>query len=807
MRPPALITSASVALLLAGAVASAQQAPPPNPLSPGSLSSPMPGPMPSAAPSLEAPAPAEEPAETGPNVAAITVQGNRRVETEAMKAQLATKAGKPLDPKLVDQDVRTLWKLGFFSDVQVDEAQADGGGVKLAFIVAEKPSVHEVRIEGNDELSKDDLKDEFEVKAYQILDDESARKTVAKIQAKYVDKGYYLAEVTYRLEPMPDNEVDVVFVVNEHAKVVVKEIRFVGNSHVSADELKTYLQTQEGGYLSFLTSTGNYKEDVFQRDLLVLQGVYYDKGYIAIRVGKPALALSADKRFLYVTIPLEEGEQYSIGKVDFSGDLLKPKEELFKLLQIKGRDIFSNTRLRHDMQALNDLYKDQGYAYVNVTPDAPTHTAERTVDLTFDIQRGPKVTIDRIEFAGNDRTRDKVLRREMRVYEGDLYSGTGIEVSKQRITALGYFDSVDVETKQGNAPDRMDVVVTVKEKPTGTFQVGFGFSNVEQFIGTAQISQDNLFGWGWTGSFNLQLSSLRQLFQLSFLDPYWFDTKLTFSVDAYRTELFYPGFTRKANGSTLTLGYELYEDFRLFAAYTLEYVGVTPSVGTSLLLAGSFSSGLTSSVRFSFNYDKRDNRLFPTKGFVSSASAEFAPTWLLSQNLFQRYKLVERFYYPLPLGAVFKINANLSYIRATGVNPIPISERFFEGGVNTLRGYALLTVSPTVRVGAQIDPNSPLVDFPVGGNKELITNVEIEFPIAAQIGIRGVAFYDFGNAWDDHHDFFGDPRYPGGMLHDVGLGLRWFSPIGPLRFEWGVPLIRRDGDDPYQFQFTIGNFF
>ncbi len=746
-----------------------------------------------------------------PAVAELGIQGNRRVETDAIRAQLGTKLGRPLDKKQVRQDVLALSKLGFFSDIQVFEEETDRGP-KIIFQVVEKPSVREVRIEGNEELSKDDLKDEFEVKAFQIFDDEKARKTAQKIQAKYVDKGYYLADVTYRLEQKPNNDVDVVFAVNEHAKVMVKEIRFLGNAHVAAEELKSYLQTQEGGYLSFITSAGNYREEIFQRDLLVIQGVYYDKGYINIRVGKPTLALSPDKRLLFITIPLEEGLQYSIGKLDLTGDLLRPKEQLLALLSIREGETFNSSKLRRDMQLLTEMYKDEGYAYVNVTPDTGVHPEARTLDLTFEVQKGQKISIEHIEFAGNERTRDKVLRREMRIYEGELYSGTGINQSKARITALGYFEpgSVEMETKRGSADDLMDVVVTVKEKPTGTFQVGFGFSNVEQFIGTAQIAQDNLFGWGYTASFNLQISSLRQLFQLSFLNPYVFDTKATLSIDAYRTQLFYPGFVRTSNGGTPTIGYELFEDFRVFAAYTLEYVNVVPSAGTSLLLANYFSSGRTSSIRFSFNYDKRDNRLFPTKGYVSSASAEFAAPWLYSQNLFQRYKLVQRVYFPLPLGVVFKINGSLSYIRSTSGQPIPISERFFEGGVNSLRGFSLLSVSPTVRVGAQTTFDSPLVDFPIGGNKELIFNFEFEFPIAAQIGIRGVVFYDAGNAYGEDEDLFLDrqhPNFPLGMLHDVGLGLRWFSPIGPLRFEWGIPLTPRPNDQPYQFQFTIGNFF
>src|SRR5206468_6827941 len=310
----------------------------------------------------------------------------------------------------------------------------------------------------------------------------------------------------------------------------------------------------------------------------------------------------------------------------------------------------------------------------------------KIVDINFSFQKGNLVTIEKIEDVGNNKTRDKVIRREMRINEGDLYSGTGIRVSKQRVTALGFFDSVEINTRRGSTDDKMIVEVAIKEKLTGTFQVGFGFTGGESFFGQAQLSQNNLFGYGHTASLGLQISSIRQLFQLSYLDPYFLDTPWTASIDLYRSELIFSGFDRQAIGTALTAGYEIFEDFRFFGTYTLEGVDVTPNGNSAQLLRNQFLAGRTSSIRFSFNYDKRDNRLFPTAGHLESASAEFAPSFLGSENLFQRYRLIERRYWPLPLGMVFKVNAALGYIRSTDpVNrPIAISEKFFAGGINSL---------------------------------------------------------------------------------------------------------------------------
>src|SRR5437016_1832404 len=605
--------------------------------------------------------------------------------------------------------------MGYFNDVKLDVSLAKPPvtGYVLTVLVSEKPAVREVKLEGNEELSKDDFKDTLEIKQFQILDQEAVRKSAKKIQEKYVEKGFFLAEVTPKTIPQPNNEVDVVFVMNEHAKVTVKEIRFVGNRAIPTDELKAAMITQEGSFWSFLSSAGTYREDAFARDEYVLQGMYYDRGYLYVKFGKAAIELSPDRRFIFITIPIEEGDPYDIGKIDVAGDLLEPKDKLLSLVETKRGARFSKTILQRDLQILADVYKDKGYAYANVTPDTDVHAENRTVDIIFTFQKGNLVTIEKIEMVGNTKTRDKVIRRELRVNEGDLYSGTGIRLSKSRVTALGFFDSVDINTRRGSADDKMIVEVTVKEKLTGTFQVGFGFTGGESFFGQAQLAQNNLFGYGHTASLALQISSIRQLFQLSYLDPYVLDTPWTGSIDLYRSELVFSGFDRSANGGSLTAGYDFtnlapwLEDFRLFLTYTLEQVTVSAAVGTQDVLANQFSSGRTSSVPIPVTSDKRDNRLFPTNGHLESASAEFASSLFGSQNLFQRFRLIERFYRPMWLGMVFKTNISLGYIRATDPinHPIAISEKFFEGGINSIRGYSLRSISPTLKIVNSREPN------------------------------------------------------------------------------------------------------
>jgi outer membrane protein insertion porin family len=423
-----------------------------------------------------------------------------------------------------------------------------------------------------------------------------------------------------------------------------------------------------------------------------------------------------------------------------------------------------------------------------------------------------------------------VIRRELRIYEGERFSGTGLRQSRQRVNALGFFETAEITTKPGSTDDKVIAVVEVKERPTGTFQIGAGFSSYENFILTGQISQQNFFGWGQTLSLQVQWSRIRQLYQIQFVEPYFLDTRWTFAFDLYRSEGIYTTFTREATGGSVTWGYELsglapwwsfarrLEDMRLFATYTNENVDVT-AVEAPTIVDDLFTSGTTSSVRLSLQWDKRDNRLFPTSGFFLAASSEVAPPLLAPEslfgdavNLFTRYSFDARYYQPVWRGIVARGKLTLGLIRDWDANhPVPISERFFVGGINSVRGYRFLSIAPRRSVRVLDTPDSPSELITVGGDKQAVVNLELEFPLFPEAGIRGVAFMDMGNAFAKGQ--YSDPEVSLSLYKSVGFGIRWISPIGPLRFEWGFPLNRRTDpagdvvDEPVDFQFTIGNFF
>ncbi len=757
--------------------------------------------------------PPEAQAPDGEKIADIKVEGNRRVEVAAVERALKHREGEIFEPAKTGEDLKALWALGYFSDIQL-VTEKISGGLLYRIQVTERPSVREVKLQGNDELSNDDLKESLDVKPFSILDLDAVRRNAKKIQEKYVEKGYFLAEVSHRLDKVPGStEVDVVFVIREHSKVMVKEIRLLGNHKVATRDLKGVMATKEGGFLSFITSEGTYREELFQRDLAVIQATYLDRGFVNVKVEKPSVSISADKRYIYITIPIEEGEQFSISKLDVSGDLLQSKEKLMRLMKSRDGQLFNRSLLAADIQAITDLYYDQGYAYANISPLTQLHPDTKTIDLNFDIQKGRQVTIERIEMVGNTKTRDRVIRREMRIYEGELFNGSGLKLSKERITALGYFETVEVSHKPGSDDGRVVVQVDVKEKATGSFNVGLGFSNNENFIFTAQVSQNNLVGWGQSVSASVQWSSLRQYLQFSFYDPYFLDTRFIFSTTLSRIQIDRFSYIRNSTGGDIGLGYYLFDNFIAQLTYTLEYVRVEQrsSANAARLPPGLFVNGINSAARLSLTYDKRNNRLFPSKGHMQFASAELAPSFFGSDFQYARYTAFSRFYVPLFWGLVFKSNSTIGYVQQLNPNSrIPLSELYQLGGINSLRGYQLNSISPSIRVASNSSADATSSQFNIGGNKQVSFNFELEFPIFDKVGIKGVFFYDAGNAFSAAENFFQSTQYrlPLGLFHSVGFGFRWFSPLGPLRFEWGFPLNQRPGiDRPSQFNFTIGNFF
>ncbi len=789
----------------------------------------------------------------GRRISHIDVKGQGRVSGDDIRATIKLKEGLPCTDGEVSRDAQAIWDLGYFRDVRVEGEPHDEGAqrdIALHFIVDERPAIGEIKYVGNDALDTSDITEKVTLKAGAILSIPEVKTQVQKIKDFYGEKGFFLAEVHYELKEKPNNEVEVSFVISEGAEVSVRRIHFVGNDKMSDHELHSIMQTSQMNVFSFVSSGDRYKREIFDDDVNRLHALYYDHGYLTVEMGEPRIELTPDRRYIDVTIPIKEGPRFKVSRVrvmevDEQGKEIEPlpgRKKLREGVELNPGDWFSRSTIAKNLQDVTRYYRDRGYAKAEIVPDTALHMDKREVDVAVTIRRGPLVYIQRINIKGNSKTRDAVLRREARILEGQLYSQTLVERSKERMVALGYFQSVDVSEEDGSAPDRLIINFEVAEKPTGTFQLGAGFSSQETFLLNGQVQQENLFGRGQSLAFNLQLSGIRQLAQIRFVEPYVGTTDWSASVELFKILRQQRDFNRDSTGGSITFGHPLpifdFEDhLRLYATYRLENVNITPATGgvfgtggglnyqlyTFLPLRNLFNSGWTSAVRVTLSWDTRNNRLFPTKGVLATASSEISDHNLGSTADFIRNDVNFRFYQPIWGPFVFKMNTQWGLITSRDGKGVPIYERYFLGGIFDVRGFPIQSLGPRLAIPTSFeDPSFQNIGArgePFGGNMELYYNAEIEFPIIDSVGIKGVIFQDAGNTWNLEKALCKpaarnmDPQTaPCGLHADFktawGFGIRWFSPLGPLRFEWGFPFRpRRPYEDTVQFQFTVGNAF
>jgi len=769
-------------------------------------------------------------AKEGATVDEVRVAGNRRVEAGSVLDRAKTAEGRPLDRKQVSRDIRDIYDLGYFADVKVDATETSDGKVVVTFVVLEKPAIGEIRYEGNREVDDDTLKEKVTLKQNTILDVNRVEESVEKIRKTYTDKGYYLAEVDYDIRMMDEtsNRVSVVYEIQEFQKVQVKRITLIGNENIPDQELKRTMKTREGSFLSIISDAGNFVEEDFQSDLQRLTAYYYDKGYVEVDVGTPSVRLSKDKQFLFISIRIDEGKQYSVGSVSLQGDMLVERESLRNKIELAENETFSYGQMRRDSETLKTFYQDRGYAYAEAKPLTTINRGAQTVDVTFRLKQNEKVYFKRIQVRGNQKTSDEVIRRELEMQPGDLYSNEAVEQSKRQVKRLGYFKNVDVTTQKASEADRINATVQVKERRTGNFQVGAGFSSTESFIFNAKVSQENLLGRGQSLSLQARVSAIRQMFNLRFTEPWLFDTRWRFSIRGFNFEYAFQDFTRESTGGDVTFGYPISEPLNLDipgdlvaqGSYKLERVQIEAGgrSGISQRPGSFFAGGITSSIGAELQLDTRNNRLFPSEGQYHTAGIEYADEQVtLSETEFVKYDFESRVYIPLVWEFVLRLNGELGYITSLSPNRrVPLFERYLVGGPRSMRGFEYSTLGPTERVARSGgDPGSSLSDFHIGGNKQLLLTAEIEFPILTAAGLKGVVFADAGNAFDSGQPFTlaldlfedSDDRYRDVLRTAVGFGVRWRSPLGPLRFEWGFPLQRVRGERPRVFHFTIGNAF
>ena len=721
-------------------------------------------------------------------VADIVVTGNRRIESEAVKRAIKTKVGDMYSPLRVSEDLKAVHAMGYFDDIRI-ESETVPTGRRLIFKVVEKSTIRMIRFKGNIAYDDDKLKESLTISTGAVLNEARLQENVKRIEDLYKGKNYHGVKVAYNLKELENNQSDVEFAIEEGSKMRIKNIFFEGNTVFSDKQLKKQMRTSEKGFFSWITSSGELNQEDLNADAGNIAAFYMNNGYIQAKVGDPQVVFQPE--WIDIAIKIEEGPRYKVGAVDIKGDLIRPKDELLKKLKIAKEPFFSREVVRNDVLALTDLYSDDGYAYAEVFPQVGQNVEQLTVDITYNLDKGSPVFFEKIIISGNTRTRDKVIRRELNVYEQELYRGQQLKKGVRNLHRLEYFEDVKVDTQKGSADDKMVLKVDVKEKPTGAFTVGGGYSSMEDFFFMASVSQRNLFGRGQELTFKGMLGGRSDRYTLSFTEPWLFDIPLTAGIDLYNWSVDWDTYEKESRGGAVRLSYPIFDYTRLIGIYGYEVTNITDVTAYApRSIKELLGENATSKVTGGIVYDSRDRLFNPTEGANHLLTVEYAG--LGGDIAFTKTVGEAGWYIPLYKSLVGFVHGKAGYVDQGSDGKLPDYERFYLGGINSLRGFDWRDVHV-------IDTDGTVI----GGDKFVQGNVELIFPLFKTAGLMGVVFFDTGNVYATSQNVD-----LGNLRESAGFGIRWYSPLGPIRLENGYILDPRTGESNNgRWQFTMGAAF
>ncbi len=741
-----------------------------------------------------------------PVVNSIEIKGLKRIEEGAVKAKLSQKIGEPISQEKTNEDIKSIFKMGYFDDVKV-EIEPFEGGVKVFYIIKEKPTIIKVEFQGNKELDDAKLKEKVTITPGSIADTVLIQDNAVNIGKLYEEEGYWHSNIVPVVKKITDSEVSLTYQIDEGTKVKIKNILFEGNKNISSSKLKKAMDTKEWWLFSFITSSGYYKKDQMTADIDKIKDVYFDNGYIKAIVSEPEITLDKPPKSMTIKMQISEGSQYRLSSINFAGNKVYDRETIQKRIKMVPNEIFRKSLLGKDLRSISELYSENGYALVSVVPDLLPDDSNKTVGVMLNIDEGDKYRIGRVEISGNTKTRDKVIRREIRLAEGDTFDSSKLKRSYERINNLGFFDQVEMVPKPKPEEKAVDLEVKVKERPTGFLSVGGGYSSVDKFIGTVDLTQGNLFGKGQYIKLKAELGGVSSFYELSFRDPYFLDSPYALSTGVYHTTREYLEYDKKATGFYVGLGKDLAEFLRADVSYNFENATIyNIQDDASKVITDQEGNATTSSISPTLVRDSRDNYLDPSRGSRNSISFTFAG--LGGSNAFIKGLLDSGWFFPVgATNTTIMLRGRFGY--GTGIfgKELPLYENFYVGGIDTVRGLGFGEGGPKDKQRKEIypDPNVPPVyktvdGDPIGGNTELIFNAEYIFPIFPEMKLKGVTFFDAGQAYEDFHNF-------GSLRYTTGLGVRWLSPMGPIRLEWGYNLDRKEDESASKFEFAFGTFF
>lgn len=724
-------------------------------------------------------------------VQAIEISGNQRIESTAIVGRLTLEIGDLVTQTTLKEQIQNIYQMGFFDDVQV-QTEPIAQGIKVRFLVKEKPFTVDIVFDGNDHLSDDKLQEVITLRSQVFLDQQQVKISVQKIREAYRKDGYHKSEVIPIVEELGETRDRITFFIQEGTQARIETINFIGANVVKKDALIDVLANREYvPIISWITDAGVFRQEEIPNDVERLKEFYSNRGYLDVQVGRPEVELSEYKESFTLTFHIVEGQPYTVSNIEFKGNTIFEKEELEVDLSIVPGDVFQRTLIRSEVGRITDLYGVKGYSFAEVTPSILPNPENLTTSVTFTIKEGSLIRVREIRISGNDKTRDNVIRRELRVDEQAVIDSVGIKRSFQRLNNLNFFETVEILPQQVEE-DKVDLDVKVKEKPTGSFSIGGGFSTLDQFTLIANITEANLFGLGYLVRVRGQLGGRRTIGVLTFRNPALFDGPTFFQADAFSTETDFLTYEQETRGGTLRVGRSLSEYIRGSVTLLAEEITIkNPSSDAGPTIEAQLGDQSTTGFRANIMRDTRDNLIDPRTGLRTGLRVGFGSSVFGGTNDFYSFSLDALKYIPFPfLDLRWATRGRFGIAEGYSGDDVPLTELFFVGGINTVRGFKFGRAGPVTTGGTLL-----------GGTKQIIFNNELIFPILPDAKLSGVLFFDYGEGLAKGQDLTLDLRA------GTGLEVRWVSPFGPLRGAWGINLDPRGGEDSTVFEFSVGNVF
>ena len=740
----------------------------------------------------------------------IRVEGLQRVEPGTVFSYLPVQVGERFTSEKAADSIKALYATGFFRDVQI-KAQGD----VLIVIVEERPTISRIEFTGMKEFDSEVVRKSLRtvgVADARFYDKALIDKAEQELKRQYVSRGLFAAEVVTTVTPGARNQVAIFFNIDEGPSAKIKEINFIGNKAFSESTLRGEMQLQTGGWLSWYSKDNLYSKQKLTADLETIRSYYLNRGYLEFVIESTQVSITPDKKDIYLTISIREGNKFTVKNISLAGELLGKEKEFQSLLTIKPGETFSSAKLAEGTKAIAEKLGSYGYAFAVINPQPDIRRDLNEVDITLVVNVGRRVYVRKVEITGNAKTRDLVIRREMRQFESSWFDSEKIRLSKERVNRTGYVKDSEITTADvPGSPDQVDINVKVEEKPTGAISIGAGFSSTEKLIFTAGINQENALGTGTSIGLNFALGKINQSLALSQYDPYFTEDGISRYTDLfYRSTkpLFYVGdaaYQIKSVGTNLKFGVPYTEVDRIFfgSGYELFDINVTQNTpqpyqnyasawGVATPPGGRVQ---TYSIPATVGWarDGRDSALIPSKGSLQRLSAEVGTP--LGNLTFYQLNAQYQHYYSFSKGNILSFNGEVGYGEAYGSKPYPITKNYYVGGIGSVRGYAPGSLGPQYL--------NPFVgrSLPTGGQSKIVTNVEYTFPVpgsGVDKTLRLFGFVDGGNAFQDINLV---------LRYSYGVGLSWISPLGPLKFSYGMPIKSQPNDNIQRLQFQVGTAF